>query len=65
MRFTCPACGADLLVPAGHDDVALMLCEVCGAHVLRRGSHLHLVWDHREPPTSPHDHPHRSPVFSY
>ena len=42
----CPACGADLLLPE-REAPATLVCEACGAHVLRREDHRHFVFDHR------------------
>ncbi len=47
LRFTCPACGAPLLVPERHEAPGSFTCTACGALVEHREGHLHLVWDHR------------------
>ncbi|MGH2655547.1 MAG: DUF4193 family protein [Actinomycetota bacterium] len=46
----CPACGSVVMVPERDDVACGFFCPQCGAHIMRRGGHLHLVWDHRYRP---------------
>jgi hypothetical protein len=46
----CPACGTLVMVPERDDAACGFFCPECGAHVARRGGHLHLFWNHRYHP---------------
>ena len=46
-RLLCPACGSELGYPE-REEARTLVCQACGAHVLRRADHGHFVFDHRE-----------------
>lgn len=48
VHHPCPACGALLMAPEREEVSCGFVCPACRVHLMMRGGHLHLAWNHRE-----------------
>lgn len=48
VHHLCPACGALVMAPEREEVSCGFVCPACRVHLMKRGGHLHLVWNHRE-----------------